>query len=250
MAIQTFLVLDTHKIAQLHVSKAVVTQLLRDSLQFKGLVFTDALNMKGVSNYYKPGVVDAKALLAGNDVLLFAEDVPTAIQEIKNAIDSCEISWKDVYAKCYRILKAKEWAGLNKNSQIETKNLKKDLNSLESELLNRKLYEASLTLLTNNNSIVPLKRLDTLKIASLSMGDRNLNTFQKTLENYTSIRHFNIANDASKTLRDSVMKELQKYNLVLACFNNTNVRPQKNFGISERTINFIDSIRARTNVIL
>ncbi len=243
-------VYDTTRNSPASLSRAVVTNLLKDSLHFKGLVFTDALNMKGVSNYYKPGIVDAKALLAGNDVLLFAEDVPTAIQEIKNAIDSCQISWNDVYKKCYRILKAKEWAGLNKSQYIETKDLSKDLNSLQAELLNRKLYEASLTLLTNNNSILPLKRLDTLKIASLSMGDKQVNTFQKTLEKYTKVTHFNIGNEASKSLRDSVMKELGKFNLVLACLNNTNVRPLKNFGVSERTINFIDSVKARTNLIL
>lgn len=243
-------VFDTTRNSPASLSKAVVTHLLKDSLKFKGLVFTDALNMKGVSNFYKPGVVDAKALLAGNDVLLFAEDVPTAMQEIKNAIDSCQISWSDIYSRCYRILKAKEWAGLNHLETIDTKDLGKDLNSLAAELLNRKLYEASLTLLTNQNQLIPLKRLDTLRIASLSMGDKQVNTFQKTLENYTLVKHFNVSNEASIAVRDSVMKELAKYNLVLACVNNTNVRPTKNFGVSDRTIDFIDSVKARTKVIL
>ena len=60
-------------------SPAVVKGLLKEKMNYRGLVFTDALNMKGVSEYYKPGEVDVLALLAGNDVLLFAEDVPTAI---------------------------------------------------------------------------------------------------------------------------------------------------------------------------
>ena len=241
---------DTLRNSASSLSRAVVTGLLKDSLKFKGLVFTDALNMKGVSDFYKPGVVDAKALLAGNDMLLFAEDVPTAIQEIKNAIDSCEISWSDVYSRCYKILKAKEWAGLNHNTSVDTKNLAIDLNSVESEVLNRKLYEAALTLLVNKDSLIPLKRLDTLRIASLSMGNWRVNTFQKTVEKYTRVTHFNIANDATKTIRDSVMKELAKFNLVLACLNSTNVRPTKNFGVSDKTIDFIDSVKARTKVIL
>ncbi|MDP1744894.1 MAG: glycoside hydrolase family 3 N-terminal domain-containing protein, partial [Bacteroidota bacterium] len=66
-------------------SKKVVTGLLKDTLGFKGLIFTDALNMRGVSKFYKPGEVDVKALIAGNDVLLFPEDVPTAIKQIKSA---------------------------------------------------------------------------------------------------------------------------------------------------------------------
>ena len=241
---------DTTRNSASSLSRAVVTGLLKDSLKFKGLVFTDALNMKGVSSFYKPGVVDAKALLAGNDMLLFAEDVPTAISEIKNAIDSCEISWTEVYERCYKILKAKEWAGLNNCKPISFTKLYKDLNSVNSEVLNRKLYEAALTLLTNKDSILPLKRLDTLRIASLSMGDRNLNTFQKTLDNYGTIAHYNLAYDASKATRDSVLKKLQQYNLVLACLNSTNVRPVKNFGVGDRTISFIDSVKARTKVVL
>jgi len=242
--------LDTAKGSIASLSNQVVNKLLKDSLKFKGLVFTDALNMKGVSSFYKPGVVDAKALLAGNDMLLYAEDVPTAIREIKNAIDSCQISWEDIYARCYRILKAKEWAGLNHNAYIDTKDLYNDLNSTASDLLNRKLYEAAQTLLVNKNNIIPLKRLDTLQVASLSMGDRQVNTFQKTLSNYTIVQHFNISNDASKTVRDSVLKELKKFNLVLACLNNTNVRPNKNFGVSEQTINYIDSVAVSSKLIL
>ena len=59
---------------------------------FEGLIFTDALNMKGVSKFYEPGEVDVKALLAGNDVLLFAEDVPKAIEKIKEAITKTDFT--------------------------------------------------------------------------------------------------------------------------------------------------------------
>src|SRR5690606_38969425 len=57
-------------------SKSVVTDLLRKEMNFNGLIFTDALNMKGVSNLHRPGEVDLLALLAGNDILLYAQDVP------------------------------------------------------------------------------------------------------------------------------------------------------------------------------
>ena len=66
-------------------SPKIVSGLLKDEMGFEGLIFTDALNMKGVSNFYEPGEVDVKALLAGNDVLLFAEDVPKAIEENKRS---------------------------------------------------------------------------------------------------------------------------------------------------------------------
>ena len=55
-------------------------------MNFKGLIFTDALNMKGAANFAKPGEIDLHAFMAGNDILLFPENVPAAIAEIKKAL--------------------------------------------------------------------------------------------------------------------------------------------------------------------
>ncbi|MBY0424015.1 MAG: glycosyl hydrolase, partial [Cytophagales bacterium] len=84
-------------------SENVVTDLLKGKLDFEGLVFTDALNMKGVSKYFKPGEVDVKALLAGNDVLLFSENVPIAIEKIKEAIEAHQISEKEIDKRVKKI---------------------------------------------------------------------------------------------------------------------------------------------------
>ena len=94
---------DTTKNTASTLSKAVVTDLLKDQLQFKGLIFTDALNMKGVSKFFKAGEINVKALLAGNDVLLFAEDVPLAITAMKNAIDSGLVSQAEIDSRCKKI---------------------------------------------------------------------------------------------------------------------------------------------------
>ena len=241
---------DTLKKSAASISKSVVNDLLKDSLQFKGLVFTDALNMKGVSANYKPGFVDVKALLAGNDVLLFSEDVPVAIQEIKNAIDSCLITQDEIDIRCKKILEQKEWAGLNNNKQIVTKGLYGDLNTKKAELLKAKLYEASLTLLSNKDSLIPLKRLDTLRIASLSLGDKNINTFQKTLDYYAPISHYNLPDNSSAVFVDSILTELKKHNLVLVCVNNGSLKPTKNFGVSEETVRLVDSIHKYSKVVL
>ncbi|MBT7620688.1 MAG: hypothetical protein HN594_06390, partial [Flavobacteriales bacterium] len=105
--------LDKTKNLAVSLSPEVVNGLLKTELEFKGLVITDALNMKGVSKFYKPGVVDVKALLAGNDVLLFSEDVPKAIDQIKLAIENGEITQEEVDERCKKILKSKYWMGLS-----------------------------------------------------------------------------------------------------------------------------------------
>ena len=231
-------------------SKAVVTDLLKNELDFKGLIFTDALNMKGVSKFYPPGIVDVKALLAGNDVLLFAENVPTAISEIKNAIANGEISQEEINVRCKKILAAKQWVGLNEYHPVKMTNLYEDLNNVNSDLINRKLAQSSLTLLNNKDGLIPLMRLDTLRIASLSIGYEAVNNFQQTLNLYTRVDHFGMDRDASTETADSVQKKLVDYNLVIVNINNTNNSPSRNFGIRPNTMDMIDTLRSKTKVIV
>ena len=77
-------------------SRNTVTNLLKNKMGFKGLIFTDALNMQGVAKYFAPGETDVRAFIAGNDVLLFSQDVPTAIAKIKAAIAAGKVSVKDL----------------------------------------------------------------------------------------------------------------------------------------------------------
>ena len=242
--------LDTAKINPSTLSKAVVTDLLKKDLGFEGLIFTDALNMKGVSKFYPPGIVDVKALLAGNDVLLFAENIPLAISEIKKAIEAGEITQQEIDSRCLKILKAKQWGGLDNYSPIKTKNLYEDLNNTNSELINRKLAQESLTLLSNKNELIPLKKLDTLKIAALSIGYKEENTFQKTLGLYAKVDNYGIDRDANLETLYEIEKKLLDYNLIIINVNNTNNSPSKNFGIKPLTMDLINTLRLKTKVIV
>ncbi len=106
-------------------------------------------------------------MIAGNDVLLFSENVPTALTEIKAAIERGDISQEEIDKRCMKILLVKQWTGLDHRTKIELNNLYTDLNTPHAGLINRKLTEASLTVLENKNDILPLQNLDSLTIASL-----------------------------------------------------------------------------------
>jgi beta-N-acetylhexosaminidase len=242
--------LDTTPNQASTLTRKIVTGLLKDTLGFKGLVFTDALNMKGVSKFYKPGEVDVKALIAGNDVLLFPEDVLTGIKEIKAAIERGEITQEEIDQRCMKILLVKQWTGLDHYQKVKMKDLYTELNTVQAELLNRKLTEASLTLIKNDSEIIPLQQLDSLKIASLSLGYKEINAFQKTLENYSPITHFGIDKDAKPETFDSTLIKLKEYNLVIVHLNNTNNKPDKNFGITPKVKAMLTSLMKENRVIL
>ncbi len=242
--------LDTTKNQASTLTKSIVTGLLKDTLGFKGLIFTDALNMKGVSKFYKPGEVEVKALIAGNDVLLFPEDVPTGIKEIQAAIERGEISQVDIDERCMKILLAKQWAGLNHYSKIKLKNLYENLNTPQVELINRKLTEASLTLLQNKNNILPLQHLDSVKIASLSLGYKDLSIFQQMLSNYASIKHFGVDKDAKQVAFDTLLVQMKEYNPIIIHINNTNNKPDKDFGLTPQVVAMLKALIKEHQVIV
>ena len=161
--------LDNTKNLAVSLSPKLVKGLLKEELEFEGLVITDALNMKGVSKYYEPGVVDVKALLAGNDVLLFSEDVPKAINKIKLAIKNGEITKEEVENRCRKILNNKYWMGLSEFSPINLDKVRNEVKVNNTHLINRKLIENSITLVQNYDNILPLNFL----ISRLSQFKRN-----------------------------------------------------------------------------
>jgi len=242
--------LDTTKNTASTLSPKIVTDLLKNELKFQGLVFTDALNMKGVSKFYKPGEVDAKALVAGNDVLLFSEDVPKAIVEIKNALLRGEITQDEIDKRCKKILMTKQWAGLSKYFPIDTTHLIRDLNSYRSEYLNILLAENSVTLLKNKNNLIPLKNLDTLKIASVSIGANGNTKFQDMMGYYCPVKSFILPKEPRQNEVDTLLKKLRDYNLVVISVAGTNNDPKRDFGITKQTVEFVKRANIRSKTIL
>ncbi|MES2514615.1 MAG: glycoside hydrolase family 3 N-terminal domain-containing protein [Bacteroidota bacterium] len=240
---------DTAKNTASTLSPYIVQDLLKKQLGFEGLIFTDALNMKGVANFYEPGMVDVKALLAGNDVLLFAENVPKAIEQIKLAVDKGQITQGDIDARCKKILKAKFWCGLNNKQYVNPKHLYEDLNTKASFVMNTKLAEASVTLLKNDNTILPLQQLDKLKIVEVSVGDPKENVFSSTLNKYSKIAHLGIDHDATKKERDTLIARLKNYDLVILQINKTSYKPEKDFGCPAGSMDVIAKIQQSKNTV-
>ena len=224
-------------------SKHIVTDILKDRLQFNGLIFTDALEMKGVSNYSKPGDIDLAAFLAGNDVLLISEDVPKAIEKIVEAYNTKEISEERLAHSVKKILMAKYKVGLNKYSPIGVSNLVEDLNRLKDDLLNEKLYENAITVVRNQKDQLPLRRLETRKIAYVKMGDYDGSAFLDELKKYTRVH------EIKAEQLDELIIQLQNYNTVIVGFHKSNANPWKDYKFTDQELVWLYEI-ARTNTVI
>ncbi|MHA4738520.1 glycoside hydrolase family 3 N-terminal domain-containing protein [Dyadobacter sp. MSC1_007] len=214
-------------------SKPIVTNLLRSELGFEGLIYSDAMNMKGVTKYFPDGKADAMGLEAGMDLLEFTEDVSKSIAEIKKSIAEGKITQAEIDYRCRKVLEAKAWAGLNRYKPVDLNNLYEDLNPKAAELTNRLLTEKALTVLKNDGDLLPLRALDTLKIASISVGADTATTFQKTLSLYTTVDHYNIPAKATAEQIAALRAKLPSYNLLLVGVHLSSISPRSNYGLTE-----------------
>ena len=232
-------------------SENIVSGVLRKKLEFDGLIVTDALDMKGVTKYYKPGEIEVKALQAGNDILLLPADVPKAVKQIKKALDKGELDITVINERCRKVLAYKYKAGLARLNEIETTELYKDINSPHAAALNRLLYEASATIVRNEDQLLPLTNLDTLEIAYVSTGGTlDDDHFAARLGIYGRITNFELDRNASNKDVNKMLDELAPYNLVVVGVRNTSIYPYKNYGIPENTWTFIRDVGKSKKVVL
>jgi beta-N-acetylhexosaminidase len=195
------------------ISYDVVTNLLQKDLNFKGLIFTDALNMKGASNFKKPGDIDLEAFKAGNDILLFPEDVPTAVSKLVEAYQATEITEERLALSVKKILQYKYRAHLNEFKEIETTNLYQELHDPAFEALNTQMFQQIQTLLKNDNQILPIKSLEKEKIAYIKLGDDSHETFLETLNYFTEVE------EVSDSTLDGLIQKLNSYTKVIVGFH-------------------------------
>lgn len=231
-------------------SPLIINKLLRVEMDFKGLVFTDALNMKGASEYGRPGDLEAEAILAGNDILLMPSDVPRAINAIRREIKKGNITEESLDEKVRKILLLKNWLGLQKQGRVKTQNLQHDLNNPYYKVEMRKLVSASLTLLRNHESLLPISTPESGKMATLTIGGIEENPFCQTLDLYQDFDHYYVRSEDLPAMMDSLNKLGEEYQTLIINLQGTSQWPGRNYGIYPQTISFLSEFSPSANTIL
>ncbi|GGK57753.1 MULTISPECIES: glycoside hydrolase family 3 N-terminal domain-containing protein [Flavobacteriaceae] len=224
-------------------SKKIVTGLLKEEMGFKGLIITDALNMKASANFDSPQEINLAAIIAGNDLLDVPLNIPETVTRFKRALETGELTEERLDESVRKILKTKYWAGLHNYKPIDTTNLIEDLNSVENELIHRKLVENSVTLLKNESLVFPIQNLDKKRIAYVKLGDSDNKPFVEMLQNYTNIDVVSASN-----LFELITK-LKRYNLVIIGYHKSNTNPWKSFKFKDTELVWLQEI-ARTNTVI
>lgn len=226
-------------------SREVVTGLLREQLHFKGLCFTDALNMKGVTHGRKPGEADAEALIAGNDICLQTANIAAAIQQVKEAVESGRLPLQAIEEKCRRVLQAKERYVLPYPTRVDTTNLVARLNTPTMQAIRQEVFAEAITLVKNKKMLLPLTRLDTLRIASLNFGRERPTAFERMLERYAPCAHFSLQPGATTEETEALLRQLTTYNCVIIYNGAARNTAGYSFGASKQLADLIRRLEGK-----
>ncbi len=242
--------LETRKNVAATLSRNIVTDLLKQELHFAGLVITDALDMRGVSDHFKSGELELQALLAGNDILLLPEDVPAAIAAIKKAISNGILDEDYLNSVCKKVLFYKQVSGLDTPKVINEKNLIADLNTYGAKHLNNSLAQASVTLIKNDHDILPLKIRSDKSTALLSIGAPAGNPFQSMVNTYHSLPRFSIQKNHDQNQAKALIKSLEDFQTIVISVHNNSMFASRQYGINRETIDLIAALSAEKEVVL
>lgn len=258
-------------------SSKIVNGLLKNDMQYKGLTFTDALEMKGVSKFYPAGEASVQSILAGNDLLCLPGDVKGSIKKILKAIRKGKISKQEIENRVKKVLLAKYNLGLHTITPINTNNIINDLNVSTAAITKQIATEAITLVKHKNESVFPIGftvgNKDILpKVAYISIGNGKENNVTNTIKHIWNGDVFLFNNTYSKadTLKETIEPQAGiqisdtkekldqaknilntinngNYDVIVIGVHNYNRRPANNFGLSNSAVYVMQQLQQNPN---
>jgi beta-N-acetylhexosaminidase len=205
-------------------SKPIVTGLLKEELGFRGLIISDAMEMKGVVKNFRDGEADVMGIIAGNDILELSENSERAIRLVRRAVRSGRISMEQIEHSVRKILMAKYYAGLHQRDTLNERNVVAEVNRPESHALVQQLADASMTMLKGRDYIKTLAKGK--RTAIISIGTPKATTFQKQLgAYYKNSVFFTLDKNANANAVAKVLRELNLFDQVFIGIHDSRTRP-------------------------
>lgn len=214
-------------------SKKVITGLLKNELGFDGIILTDALDMKGITNHFQPGQSEVEALLAGNDMLVAPVDVPKSVSAILQALEKGIITQQEIDTRVLKILKLKEFAGGDESRFIQMPESLSVINTPAAYALKQSLYREAITVVRDTRHLIPFNR-EGRKIAMVSIGG-------SPDLNHPSIDSFHLPTNSSEELIATIMNRLATYDLIIVTIFALTTIPVR-YGLVQELSKEVDSI--------
>jgi len=243
--------IDNRKNRPTSLSKTALTDILRDEIGFDGIIFTDAMEMKGVTKHFKAGQAEAEALEAGNDVIVLSTDIKKAVKYIKEYIASGKIEMNQVEASVKRILLEKYRLGLyQKPEKLVLENIAEDLNTKESLALKSRLIEEALTLVNDSENQIPISTPAQKIIMTLTIGATEETPFQSRINSYANAKHYFSSKKIDVVKAKALDANFENAQTVIVSFHDMSKYASKGFGIDPSAVQYVRELAKRKRVII
>jgi beta-glucosidase-like glycosyl hydrolase len=216
----SFPALDNEPNVPASLSKNIIDGLLINELKFNGLIVTDALNMAGVVKHFSAEEVAVRCVNAGVDLILMPQGVSISISAIEQAVNSGSVSEERINTSVRKILNAKYWLKLNENKLTDVSKVSSVVNSDEAKNISRRIADESLTLVKNNNNLVPFTNSasQSCLIISLNNGNEKANSdyfLSKFNENnkFSSTSFYDLTGDIINS--DEIIQDADNYDIII-----------------------------------
>ncbi len=149
-------------------SPVMMTDILRGSLGFNGIIVTDGMTMQGVTDNNTPDEAAVKAIEAGVDAVLVPEDLSRAYDGVLRAVKSGRISSWRLDQSVRRLLEAKMWVGLDRQRAVRIEDISSIVGSPNAELIADSMFRDAVTILRNAGKVLPLRKSARVHIVSIT----------------------------------------------------------------------------------
>ncbi len=233
--------IDNTKNRATSLSPENINGLMRGTMGYQGLTFTDGLEMQGVQKYYPKGAASLQSLIAGNDMLCLPTDVPGTIIAVKNAIKKKQLSWDDINMHCRKVLMAKYMYGLQDLKPIQLNNLKEDLNAGIEEMT-RRVAQNAITLVRNEDKdIFPITTSFGKKsLAYIAIGTTSDNTLTRRMKTELGAQVYFYKNSGSS---QAIINNAKQYEKVIVGIHSMGRSPGNNFGLTSSEIGLVTALQ-------
>ncbi len=243
--------LDSRSNTPATVSDKIVTELLREQLGFRGITFTDALNMRGITAGRPNGEAELAAYKAGNDVLLQTANLEAGINRLKTAFEAGELDLNELDLRVRRILVAKYRVGAVKSSPINPRGIIEDIDNPQAIEVKDQLFRQAVSIVRMQGGILPFMQLDTLSVGSVAVSAPAHNDFQKALGNFGRVVNYEMPiKPGSSSDWQYIVDQADVLDVVIVSVHDMNSLKNRNFGVSPSTIEMIRALSKKTRVIV
>ena len=224
-------------------SSAVLTDLLRDEMEFDGLLFTDAMDMSAISRGFGAEEASVRAIEAGADVILMPPSVERAVEGIAAAVESGRIEASRIDASVRRILETKKQMGLDRDRTVQIDQIGQVVGIPAHTQVAAEIAERSITLLHNGGTLLPLLGTRSARVMSVSfrrtsdvLAGRYFNT--RLRQTYPRLTTAGLDVNSGPALYEDLLRQARQQALVILSTYVTAFSQSGSLALPEEVVDF------------